>query len=93
MPIHIYALLVGALIDLIVGDPEWFYHQFALGGLEGARALACSEEKPLGEGSVPWDEVFREYEETETRSAERENLTTKERQWVKDYYSLLTDQR
>ena len=26
MPIHIYALLVGALIDLIVGDPEWFYH-------------------------------------------------------------------
>jgi hypothetical protein len=44
-------------------------------------------------GSVPWDEVFREYEETETRSAERENLTTKERQWVKDYYSLLTDQR
>ena len=44
-------------------------------------------------GSVPWDKVFREYEETETMSAGRENLTTKERQWVNDYYSLLTGQQ
>ena len=44
-------------------------------------------------GSVPWDEVFREYEETETRSAEHENLTEKERQWVAEYYSLLTEQK
>ena len=45
-------------VNLKAADPEWFYHQFALGGLEGARALACSEEKPLGEGSVPWDEYL-----------------------------------
>ena len=32
MPIHILALLVGALIDLIVGDPEWFYHPVRLIG-------------------------------------------------------------
>ena len=44
-------------------------------------------------GSVPWSEVFREYEQTETRSAERENLTPTERQWVNDYYSLLTAQQ
>ena len=39
-------------------DAEWFYHQFAIGGLEGAQALACCEEKPLGEGSVRWDEYL-----------------------------------
>ena len=44
-------------------------------------------------GSVPWSEVLREYEQTETRSAERENLTPTERQWVNDYYSLLTAQQ
>ena len=42
-------------------------------------------------GSVPWSEVFRAYEETETQAAERENLTMRERQWVTDYYSLLTE--
>ena len=26
MPQHILALLAGALLDLIIGDPEWFYH-------------------------------------------------------------------
>ena len=32
MPTHILALLVGAIIDLIVGDPEWFYHPVRLIG-------------------------------------------------------------
>ena len=32
MPTHISALLVGALIDLLVGDPEWFYHPVRLIG-------------------------------------------------------------
>ena len=32
MPAHITALLVGALIDLLVGDPEWFYHPVRLIG-------------------------------------------------------------
>ena len=49
--------------------------------------------KGSADGSVPWDRVFREYRETETRSAGRENLTTKERQWVEEYYSLLTEQQ
>ena len=26
MPTHILALVVGAVMDLIIGDPEWFYH-------------------------------------------------------------------
>ena len=32
MPTHILDLLAGALIDLIVGDPEWFYHPVRLIG-------------------------------------------------------------
>lgn len=32
MPIHILALVVGAVIDLIIGDPEWFYHPVRLIG-------------------------------------------------------------
>ena len=32
MPTHILALLVGALLDLIIGDPEWFYHPVRLIG-------------------------------------------------------------
>ena len=32
MPTHIAALLVGALMDLILGDPEWFYHPVRLIG-------------------------------------------------------------
>ena len=67
-------------------------NQNRLGNEESLQAETGPGKGSLG-GSVPWDEVFREYEETETRSAERENLTTKERQWVKDYYSLLTDQQ
>lgn len=35
-------------------DPEDFYHQFAEGGLEWAAQSGCSEETPLGEGSVRW---------------------------------------
>ena len=31
-PAHILALLVGALIDLLIGDPEWFYHPVRLIG-------------------------------------------------------------
>ena len=32
MPAHICALLVGAIIDLLIGDPEWFYHPVRLIG-------------------------------------------------------------
>ena len=32
MPIHIYALLAGAALDLLIGDPEWFPHPVRLVG-------------------------------------------------------------
>ena len=32
MPAHILALLVGAALDLVIGDPEWFYHPVRLIG-------------------------------------------------------------
>ena len=67
-------------------------NQNRLGNEESLQVETGPGKGSLG-GSVPWNEVFREYEETETRSAERENLTTKERQWVNEYYSLLTSQQ
>ena len=67
-------------------------NQNRLGNEESLQVETGPGKGSLG-GSVPWNEVFREYEETETRSAERENLTTKERQWVNEYYSLLTNQQ
>ena len=65
-------------------------NQNRLGNEESLQAETGPGKGSLG-GSVPWDQVFRDYEETETRSAERENLTTKERQWVADYYAKLTE--
>lgn len=44
-------------------------------------------------GDVPWSEALHEYADTEARSAERENLTVQERQWVDEYYRLLTEQK
>ena len=41
MPIHILALLLGALLDLLVGDPEWFYHPVRLIG----RYIAFAERR------------------------------------------------
>ena len=38
MPDHILALLLGALLDLLIGDPEWFYHPVRLIGKYIARA-------------------------------------------------------
>ena len=67
-------------------------NQNRVGNEESLQAETGPGKGSLG-GSVPWDEVFREYEETETRAAERENLTTKEREWVNEYYSLLTEQK
>ena len=31
-PTHIFALIVGAALDLLIGDPEWFYHPVRLIG-------------------------------------------------------------
>ena len=48
MPTHIYALLVGAMIDLVLGDPEWFYHPVRLIG----KAVAFAE-KAAKRGDPP----------------------------------------
>ena len=48
MPTHILALLVGALMDLIIGDPEWFYHPVRLIGkyISFAEGLARRGDPP-----------------------------------------------
>ena len=43
-------------------------------------------------GDVPWNDALQEYSDTEARAADRENLTVQERQWVDEYYRLLTEQ-
>ena len=50
MPEHISALLVGALIDLFVGDPEWFYHPVRLIGryIAFAEKAAKRDNPPSG---------------------------------------------
>ena len=53
MPLHILALLVGAVIDLIVGDPEWFYHPVRLIG----KYISFAEKRAKGDG--PPSEVLR----------------------------------
>ena len=45
------------------------------------------------EGDVPWNEVLQEYADTEAQAADRENLTMQEKQWVDQYFSLLTEQQ
>ena len=44
-------------------------------------------------GNVPWNEALNDYAETEARAADRENLTVQERQWVNNYFTLLTEQK
>ena len=41
MPTHIYALLIGAALDILVGDPEWFPHPVRLMG----RYIAFAEKR------------------------------------------------
>ena len=43
-------------------------------------------------GDVPYGEVVAEYAKSEALAAERENLTEQERQWVREYFTLLTEQ-
>ena len=44
------------------------------------------------QGDVPYGEVVREYAEAGTQAADRANLTDREKQWVRDYFTLLADQ-
>ena len=62
-------------------------------GDEGAAQIETGPGRGSLNGDVPWGEALQEYADTEARAADRENLTTQERQWVNDYYKLLTEQQ
>ena len=49
MPIQISALLLGAALDLLIGDPEWFYHPVRLIGkyVSFAEGLARRGDPPV----------------------------------------------
>ena len=65
--------------------------QYRLGD-EDSLKLEVGPGKGNVNGDVPWSEALQDYADTEARSAERENLTVQERQWVNEYYRLLTEQ-
>ena len=44
------------------------------------------------EGDVPYNRVIGEYAGVEARSADSENLTAEQREWVAEYFRLLTDE-
>ena len=60
---------------------------------EGSVQIETGPGQGNTDGYVPWGEALQEYAETEARAADRENLTVRERQWVSEYYRLLTEQR
>ena len=43
-------------------------------------------------GDIPYQQVIGEYAETAAQAAESERLSAQERQWVSNYFSLLTGQ-
>lgn len=60
---------------------------------EGSAQIETGPGRGNLNGDVPWGEALQEYADTEARAADRENLTTQERQWVNEYYKLLTEQQ
>ena len=55
--------------------------------------IQAGEGRGALEGSVPYGRVVGEYARTETQSADSENLTAEQREWVREYYRLLTEQQ
>ena len=66
--------------------------QFRMGD-EGSAQIETGPGKGNTAGDVPWGDVLQEYADTEAQAADRENLTMKEKQWVNEYYRLLTEQQ
>ena len=66
--------------------------QFRMGDEGGIQVETGPGRGSLG-GDVPWSDVVQEYADTEAQAADRENLTVQERQWVNEYYRLLTEQK
>lgn len=66
--------------------------QFRMGG-DDSLQIETGPGKGNVSGDVPWSEALQEYADTEARAADRENLTMQEKQWVNEYYRLLTEQQ
>ena len=60
---------------------------------EGGTQLETGPGRGNTSGDVPWSDVVQEYADTEAQAADRENLTVQERQWVNEYFRILTDQQ
>ena len=60
---------------------------------EGGTQLETGPGRGNTSGDVPWGDVVQEYADTEAQAADRENLTVQERQWVNEYFRILTDQQ
>ena len=59
---------------------------------EDSIQIQAGEGKGTVDGSVPYGQVVGEYARTETQSADSENLTGQQREWVREYFRLLTEQ-
>ncbi len=54
--------------------------------------IQAGEGRGTLDGRVPYGQVVGEYARTETQSADSENLTAEQREWVREYFRLLTDE-
>lgn len=73
-----------------VGFRDVMTEQKRLG--EDSIQIQAGEGKGTVDGSVPYGQVVGEYARTETQSADSENLTGQQREWVREYFRLLTEQ-
>ena len=62
-------------------------------GDEGAAQIETGPGRGSLNGDETWGDAPQAYADTEARAADGENRTTQERQWVNDYYKLLTEQQ
>ena len=60
---------------------------------EDSVQIEAGEGKGTVDGSVPYGQVIGEYARTETQSAESEHLTGEQREWVSEYFRLLTGEQ
>ena len=59
---------------------------------EDSVQIQAGEGKGTLDGSVPYGQVIGEYARSETQSADSENLTGEQREWVREYFRILTEQ-
>lgn len=59
---------------------------------EDSVQIQAGEGKGTVDGTVPVGQVLGEYAQAEARSADSENLTGEQREWVREYFRILTEQ-